>query len=188
MKKAISLISITLPASLSLAENAMASEGGAANFIFNLVNFIIFLFLLPFVLKVLFGVNLFTIFKDRGQKLSTDVHEAQGQKQEAQTTYESLNEKLDKIGDRIRQMSQEASTMGSKLRDEIVHTAKKRAEMAIEEGKMMAERETKLAREHLKKGLLELSAQMTEKKIKEKLDEKKHSDLIEGCIKQLEGM
>lgn len=112
----------------------------------------------------------------------------QTKKKNALETYTSLNKQLEKLSDEVKRLIGEAEIRGENLKREILDSARKRGEMIIKEGRMLALRETGKAQDYLKKNLVRLSVELAEVKIRARLTKKEHLRLVDNCIKQIEGL
>jgi len=168
---------------------AYAEGGHGSNMgilLLGVLNFVVFLIVLPFTLKALFQVNIFSHFKEKEKKVSEEVKNSDEIIKSAADSHDSFKKKVEKVSDEISILNEGAVKLGSKFKENLVASSKERAGSAVKEGKMMVERETSEAMTFLKKRLLELTAEKAEQKIKKNLDKKSHDNLISECIKQLE--
>ena len=185
MKNIHTLLTVAVTITL-FSPCAWAGEGssGPGKFIFSFLNFAIFGYLFyRFGLPKMLG-----FFSKRGSDVQEGIQQADVQKKKAQTSHDELDQKLKKISVEMENIMKEARTYGQRLREEFVAQAKQRADVLLAEGHLMIERETKEATDHLKKRVVEMSAELAEGKIKKMLGKKEHEKLLDGCIRQLEAM
>jgi len=155
------------------------------NFVFAVVNFIIFLIAIPYVINLLLGVKLFSFFKDRSAKIAFELEGALREKRETQETFSMWQTKIEKISDEIADLLLQGKTNGEKIKGEILASAKRRSENIIKESRIMADRETGEALKFLKRGILERSCELAREKIKRTLTKSGHTKLIDKSIEDL---
>jgi F-type H+-transporting ATPase subunit b len=122
----------------------------------------------------------------RRKKIEDSFIEIEKQKKALDGLESDYRKKLDTIEQEARVKIQEASQVGQELARDIQEKARGESQRIINRAKDEIEKDIAQARLRLRDEVVELSALMTEKIIRQKLNEAEHKKLIEQFIKEME--
>ena len=143
----------------------------------------IFLF---FVLAKVAWKPLLKAVNQREKKINDSLKKTEKAKEEAEELMEKQQKMLAGAREDIQKMLNENKEAAEKIKNEIVEKAKGEAEKLHQRARANIERETDAAIIKLKKQVANLAIQAASKLIQENLDEKKHRNLIDNYIKDLD--
>ena len=138
------------------------------------------------VLKKLAWSNLLGAIDARRQKIEHSFDDIEKQKKSLEALEKDYRARLDKIEETSRVKIQEAANVGVALARDIQSQARTDAEKMVERAKSEIQQDIAKARLSMRDQLVELSALMTEKIVRQKLDAKEHERLVDQFIKDLE--
>jgi F-type H+-transporting ATPase subunit b len=149
--------------------------------VWTILNFLIFLFLL-----VKFGAKpISNSLKAREEYIEQKIQDAERKNEEAQRIANEIKQKLQEAQNEMASIIQK----GKQQADELIRKANEEAERIRKEKIDEATREINRSKEaalfELKKQVADLVIQATEKLLKEKLDEKKHIEIINSYIDRI---
>ena len=150
-------------------------------FVFQLINFSIFLFILYKV--ALPKIRAF--FVERSQKIRLTLKEAEEIKAEAEKKLREYDEKLKSLHQKIEDLRATAEQEGQVEEEKIIKEAKKEAEIIIKQAKNIAEQEIKKARLELKQEVINLSLERATKIIRKSITKQDRTHLVADYMKQI---
>ena len=122
----------------------------------------------------------------RRKKISEDFLEIERQKKSLENLEKDYRKKLENIEQEARGKIQEASTLGLALARDIQEKARLESQKMTERAQSEIERDLAQARLKIRDEVVGLSGLMTEKIIRQKLNEAEHKKLVEQFIKEME--
>ena len=142
---------------------------------------IVFLILKKFAWK-----NLLGMIDQRRQKIASGFEDIDRQKKSLAQLEKDYRARLDGIEQEGRVKIQEAAHVGVALARDIQEKARQDAQKMIERAQGEILQDIAKARQAMRAELVELSALITEKIIREKLDAKEHEKLVDHFLKELQ--
>ena len=139
-----------------------------------------------FVLKSFAWSRLLTMIDNRRKTIEDTFSDLEKRKQGLEALDKEYRHKIDKIEDAARLKIQEAANAGLVIAKETQEKAKIDAQKIIERAKAEIEQDVAKARLSMRDQIVQLSSLMTEKVIREKLNEKEHQKLVDQFIKEIE--
>jgi F-type H+-transporting ATPase subunit b len=147
----------------------------------NIVAFLIFFWVLR---KYAWG-PLLSMLDARREKVRSDYAAAEKELQDAEGLKAEFEAKLAEIRDLEREKVQEAVKRGEAIADRLEEEARSKADSFREKAEADLDREVRAARLGLRERTVDMALQAAELVIKEKLDERKHRQLVEDFISRL---
>ncbi len=144
-------------------------------------------FLIVFVIlkKFAFGSILGAI-DARRHKIEQEFSDIEKRKQGLEQLEKEYRGRLEHIEQEAREKIQEASKIGQNLAKDIQESARLDAKRLFERTQADIEQEIAKGRLSLRNEIIEISTLMTEKILREKLDEREHGKLVDKFLKELE--
>ena len=139
-----------------------------------------------FILKKLAWKPLLRVLEERKERIKSEFGKIEEDRKKAQTLLEQYQEKLKEIDAEARVRIQEAVNAGRNISGEIKQQAQAEAKEVLNKAQAEIGREIAKAKVQLKNDIVNMTLSATEKIIGEKLDEKKHKQLIADFIEELE--
>ena len=149
--------------------------------VWQIINFLVLLWLLK---RYLYGPITEMIDK-RSQKINDDLDEAENRKKEAQELKEKYEMELKNARQQAQEIIEEAENRGKKQAREIIDRAREDAEKVKENKLAEVEQARKEAVAELRNEVASISMLLAGKIIKEQMDYKKHEQLINQYIDDL---
>ena len=131
---------------------------------------------------------LLAMVEKRENTISDALKKAEDAQAEAQRLLEEQQKKLENAQNEMQQMMKENKSLAEKMKNDIVEKAKNEAKKMHDRALADIERETDAAILELKKQVADLTIQATSHLLQEKLDARKHSELIDNYISELDKM
>jgi F-type H+-transporting ATPase subunit b len=128
---------------------------------------------------------LLSLLDARRDKIRTDYETAQSKIDEADGLRRDFADKLADIQTTEREKVQEAVKRGEVLAKTIEHEARIKASTLLEKGESDLGREVAEARLELRQQVVSIAISAAEMLVREKLDDDKHRQLVEGFIQDL---
>jgi len=150
-------------------------------FIFQLINFFIFIFVLY---KVALP-KIKTFFVERSQKIRLILKEAEEIKAESEKKLREYDEKLKSLHQKIEDLRATAEQEGIAEEEKIIKEAQKEAEIIIKQAKNIAEQEIKKARLELRQEVINFSLERATKIIKKSITKQDQTHLVADYMKQI---
>ncbi len=129
---------------------------------------------------------LLDLLEERRKKIESEFDAIALQKEEANKLNEVYKEKLREIESEARHKIQEAVVHGQKIADEMQAEIQANAKEVMLKAKAEVKEEISRAKNQLKNDLINMSVNIAEKILREKLDEPYHKKLIEEFVKEAE--
>jgi F-type H+-transporting ATPase subunit b len=172
--------------SLSLFLLAGGEKGGLLDInpgliFWTIVTFIILLL----ILKRTAWKPMLDALKQREDSIRTALEKSEQAKLEAEKILEENKKNLIAAEEQAKRIINEGREFSNKLKAEIIENANEDARKLLNQAKSEIERKKDEALDELRKLVADLAIQATEKLIDEKLDDKKHRDLIDKFISTL---
>ena len=139
-----------------------------------------------FVLKRFAWGGLLGMIDNRRKKIEDDFHRIEEWQNKLEAFEKEYRAKLEHIEQEARMKIQEASKVGLELAKDIQDKARHDAEKILQRAHAEIEQDIAKAKLSMRDQIIELSSLITEKVLKEKIDEKEHAKLVEKFIKDLE--
>lgn len=143
--------------------------------------FILFLILLRVAWK-----PLLTAVENREKSISDSLRKAEEAKSEAQKLLDEQQNQLRTTQEDIQKMMKESKELAEKIKTEMLEKARAEAQKLQQRAREDIVRETEAAILQLKKQVADIAIQAASRLIQENLDEKKHRDLVDNYIKELD--
>lgn len=138
------------------------------------------------ILKKFAWKPIMKILEERRQKIQADFDEAAADRKKAEGVLSDYEAKMREVEAESRAKIQEAVKEGQQVASEIKDEARNEAKGLIEKAKSELDRDVQKARAQLKEDMVAMTLGATEKLIAEKLDDKKHRQLISNFIDEVE--
>ena len=163
-----------------------SSEGGHGgadlNFIFGVINFILFLILL-YVLALPKAKN---FFADRSNKIRQALQEAEKAKNLAEAKLAEYQAKLNALDREVKEMMATVQQEGEAEKARIISDAEKDAESIKKQAVIIADHEVQKAKAELQKEVARLSLERAEQLIREKINADDQVRLVKDYINNIE--
>ncbi len=149
--------------------------------LWQIINFLVLLWLLK---RYLYG-PVTEMIDRRSQKINADLDEAENRKKEAQELKKKYEMELNNARQQAQEIIEEAENRGKKQAREIINKARVDAEKIKENKLAEIEQAKKEAATELRNEVASISLLLAGKIIKEQIDQKKHEQLINQYIENL---
>jgi F-type H+-transporting ATPase subunit b len=150
--------------------------------LWQVINFIILLVLLRHFLYR----PVTNMLKSRAQKIEDDLSTAENEKEDAVKLREEYEEQLRNSRGRAQEIIEDAENRALRKAGEIIKEAEQKADLIMENKMKEIEQAKKEALEQLRNEVASISILAAGKLIQERLDQKKHQQLIKSYIAQLD--
>lgn len=137
------------------------------------------------ILKKFAWKPLLKVLEERKERIKSEFGKIEEERKKAQELLQQYQEKLKEIEAEARVKIQEAVREGRDIAGEIKQQAQAEAKEILSKAQAEIEREIAKAKVQLKNDLVNMTLSATEKIIAEKLDEKKHKQLISDFIEEM---
>jgi len=125
---------------------------------------------------------------DRRDKIEADFNRAEELQQQADESRKKYEAQLKEMDAKAREEMQKAIDEGKRIAAEIQAKAREEAEAILERAKQNTEIELANARKQLRKDVVELTLQATERVLREQVDKAAHQKYIDRYIDELGGL
>ncbi len=149
------------------------------------VNFAGFLVLFALLKKFAFG-PVGEILAERERSVEADIEEAERAKEMALADKRSMEEELEKLDDRADAIVADAEQKAEERRQEILQRAEEQSQQIIAEGERSVERATEEARTELRRETADIAVEVSERALREALDEDRQAALVDAFIDDIE--
>lgn len=139
-----------------------------------------------FVLKKLAWQNLLGMIDQRREKIVAGFQDIEKQKQGLAQLEKDYRARLENIEQEARTKIQEAANVGTQLARDIQEKARVDAQKLVDRAQAEIAQDLAKARQTMRAELVELSALMTEKVVREKMDAREHEKLVDQFLKDLQ--
>jgi len=149
------------------------------------VNLAGFLVLLALLKKFAFG-PIGNILAEREREVAADIEEAERAKEAALEDKRGMEEELAKVDERAAAIVADAEKSAEERREEILQRAEEQGQQIVAEGERSVELAMARAREQLRGETAEIAVQVSERALREALDDKRQAALVDAFIEDIE--
>ncbi len=185
MKRKLTLLALTVLGVLAFAAVALASggEGGEhtipwMNFIFRVVNFIIFIGIIWWAA----GKKIMSFFAERTEQIKNDLSDLETRQDEAEEKLKNVEQGIANLEQEKKAVIDEAKEQGETLKAAIIAKAEKDAAALKEQAGRTAENEAKAALDSIRAEMAELVVEAATKIVQDKLTDKDHDKLVDEYL------
>jgi F-type H+-transporting ATPase subunit b len=158
------------------------AAGGGGGFSMEVIWQIIAFTLLAFFLAKMLKKPLGAFLAKRRDEIRGSLDQASKKESEAQKVFGEWEKKLEAMSQEIRDLHETIRGEGEEERQRIVERAQEEGERVRKQAQIIAEHEVKKARMALKKEMVDLSLEMAEKLLKEKIQPQDQERLVHEYI------
>jgi len=149
------------------------------------VNLAGFLVLLALLKKFAFGpIN--NILAERERAVDADIDEAERAKEMALADKRAMEEELAKLDERAAAIVADAEKEAEERRQELVARAREQSQQIVAEGERSVEIATRRAREQLRQETAEIAIEVSERALRQALNEQRQAALVDAFISDIE--
>lgn len=166
------------------AEHAQEAEHHGLpwkNYIFRVVNFILFIGILIYAA----GGKIKAFFVGRRSQIKDDLDNLQARQAEAEKKLKGVEQSIANLEQEKKAILEEAEQQGQALREAIIEKAKQDAESLKEQAKRTAANEAKGALDDMRAEVAELVVAAAEKIVREKLSDAEHDKLVDEYLNKV---
>ena len=138
------------------------------------------------ILKKLAWKNLLGMIDQRREKIENEFKGIEDRKKGLDQLEKEYRARLDNIEQEARVKIQEAANVGLALARDIQDKARTDAQKLVDRAQAEIAQDIAKARQTMRVELVEMSALMTEKVVREKMDSKEHEKLVDQFLKDLQ--
>ncbi len=143
-------------------------------------------FLALMIILVKFGRQpMIDMFRSRREAIENEYQELEEKRREAEARYQEYEKKLATLEEEAKKIVEAFIEQGEKEKERIIAEAKAAAERIKQQAEFYVQQELERAREELRKEVAELSVQMAEKIIREKITPEDHKRLVQEFIERV---
>ncbi|HEY6198494.1 MAG TPA: ATP synthase F0 subunit B [Candidatus Binatia bacterium] len=170
---------LSAPAFASEAEEHHASAG---ELIFPAINLFLFLFLI-----YKFGLPLVRdYFKNRRATIAAAINEAEEARRRAEALLADFRSRLARLGDELRRIREELSADGERAKAKLLEEAAETARRIKSDADFLGEQEVRLARQELRKEIVERAAGTAERLVRENLTPADQKRMVGEFLSEVE--
>lgn len=148
------------------------------------VNLAGFLVLFALLKRFAFG-PIGNILAERERAVEAEIEEAERAKQMALADKRSMEEELSKLDDRAAAIIADAEQSAEQKRRELLERAEEQSQQIVAEGERSVEVATARAREQLRQETAEIAVEVSERALRDALDEQRQAALVDAFIEDL---
>jgi len=171
---------------LVAAEESHAAESASSKVPAEIITVMVCFVAVYLLLKKYAFGPILTVLDERSHRIESDLKRAEELQRKAETDRATLEERLNKIEGEARERMQELVAEGKRVADSIKEKAQQESAALLEKAQKNIEYETQKARVTLKKDVIEMTVEATERLINERLDDEKHRQLIGDFLTRIE--
>lgn len=164
------------------------AAGGGGGFSMEVIWQIIAFTLLAFFLGKMLKKPLGAFLSKRRDEIRGSLDQASKKESEAQKVFGEWEKKLEAMSQEIRDLHETIRREGEEERQKIVERAQEEGERVRKQAQIIAEHEVKKARMALKKEMVDLSLEMAEKLLREKIQPQDQERLVHEYIGRMRGV
>lgn len=138
------------------------------------------------ILKKFAWGSILKMIDDRQKKIQDEFAGIEDQKRKFEELEKDYRRRLDQIEQEARVKIQEAAQIGQHLAKDIQEKARLDAQKMVERAETEIKQDFAKARLSMRDEIVEISSLITEKILKEKMDQGQHKKLVDQFIKELE--
>ena len=150
-----------------------------------LINAVGFIILLALLKKFAFG-PIGQVLADRERAVAASIDEAERTRQMALADKRAMDEQIAKLSEQGALIVAEAEKQAEQRRQEILRRAEEQSRQIVAEGEHKVERAAEEARALLRRETAEIAVGISERALRESLDEKRQAALVEAFIADIE--
>lgn len=139
-----------------------------------------------FILRAFAWKKLLGAIDGRRKKIEDEFSGIEGQKRKLEDLEKDYRRRLDQIEQEARVKIQEAAQIGQHLAKDLQDKARQDAQKMVERAEAEIKQDFAKARLTMRDEIVEISSLITEKILKEKMDQGQHRKLVDQFIKELE--
>jgi F-type H+-transporting ATPase subunit b len=151
--------------------------------IWTVITFLILLFLL----RLTAWKPILTALDTREENIRSSLQKAEKARDDAERLMEENRKNLEQAEEQSQKILKESRALGEKMRQEMIAKANEESRRMIEHARDQIERQKQEALKELRQEVASLAVRAAGMILDEKLDEKKHKELIDAFIDQLPG-
>jgi F-type H+-transporting ATPase subunit b len=171
---------LSVPAFASEAEEHQAAS--ASELIFPFLNFLLFLFLIyKFVIPMVRDY-----FRNRRAAIAAAINEADEAKRRGETLLADFRSRLARLGDELRRIREEFRADAERAKAKLLEEAAETARRIKSDADFLAEQEVRLARQELRKEIVERAAQTAERLVRENLTSADQKRIVGEFLSEVE--
>ncbi len=164
------------------------AAGGGGGFSGEVVWQIIAFLLLGFFLAKMLKKPLGAFLAKRREEIRSSLNQASKKESEAQKLLGDWEKKLEALSQEVRDLQEIIRKEGEEERKKIIERAEEEGERVRKQARIIAEHELKKARMALKKEMVDLSLELTEALLKEKIQPQDQERLVHEYIGRMRGV
>jgi F-type H+-transporting ATPase subunit b len=149
------------------------------------VNIVGFVILLALLKKFAFG-PIGDILAERERAVEADIEEAERAKEMALADKRAMEEELAKLDDQADAIVADAEKQAEQRRQELIERAREQSQQIVAEGERNVELATDRARAQLRQETAQIAVEVSERALREALDEQRQSALVDAFITDIE--
>jgi F-type H+-transporting ATPase subunit b len=165
-----------------LAAGNLWAAGGGGGFSGEVIWQIFAFLLLGFFLAKMLKKPLGAFLAKRREEIRSSLDQASKKESEAQKLLGDWEKKLEALSQEVRDLQETIRREGEEERKRIIERAEEEGERVRKQAQIIAEHEVKKARMALKKEMVDLSLELTEKLLKEKIQPQDQERLVHEYI------
>ena len=148
----------------------------------NLAGFLLLLWLLK---KYAFG-PIGNILAEREREVDADIEEAERAKEMALADKRAMDEQLAKVDERATAIVADAEKKAEERRRELIKRAEEQSQQIVAEGERHIDVATDRARAQLREETAQIAVQVSERALRQALDDERQSALVDAFISDIE--
>ncbi|MGC9317368.1 MAG: F0F1 ATP synthase subunit B [Armatimonadota bacterium] len=148
----------------------------------NMAGFVLLVLLLK---KFAFG-PVGEILAERQRGIEADLEEAERNKELALADKRAIERELDRLDERADEIISEARSEAERRRAEILERAEEQSQRIIDEGERAVEHAAERTRQQLRQETAELAVQLSERALRQALDEERQRALVDAFIADID--
>jgi F-type H+-transporting ATPase subunit b len=164
------------------------AAGGGGGFSGEVIWQIIAFLLLGFFLAKMLRKPLRAFLVKRREEIRSSLDQASKKESEARKLLGDWEKKLEALSQEIQDLQETIRKEGEEERKKIIERAQEEGERVRKQAQIIAEHEVKKARMALKKEMVDLSLEMAEKLLKEKIQPQDQERLVHEYIGRMKGV
>jgi len=149
--------------------------------IWTIITFLILLFLL----RVTAWKPILRALDQREENIRSSLEEAEKAREEANRVLQENKKNLEQAEEQVQKILKDGRALAEKMRQDTINKANEESRRMIDHAKQQIEREKQEALKELRAEVASLAVQAASKILEEKLDEKKHKQIIDKFIDDL---
>jgi F-type H+-transporting ATPase subunit b len=149
------------------------------------VNLAGFLLLLALLKRFAFG-PIGDVLSEREREIDANIDEAERAKEMALADKRAIEAELAKVDDQAAAIVADAEEEAEKRRQELIERAREQSQQIISEGERNVKISTERARDELRRETAEIAVSVSERALREAIDEERQAALVDAFIADIE--